>query len=279
MSKCIIKERTKKGPVIGFADRRFAQIRGLPIPRRWTSARYENTITGDMFFALSGGFCWPGERPGFAVVLGIQETKNRLQPLFKVLDELEEKDIPKLVEGAFELWQKWGRNCAIVPWQWYGNPEVGFNQFLTQFGKEMGEKRYYLVHPPHWEEKNAFEIYFKTIYAVARQRRLHVGQNHRLRAAMDVINDRQTYKDNIEDHPAVAALGMVLTWMVEYEPWQLEDDNIYEGRYISTIIGDPESMYRESESEMMRYLGQDDDEEETEYRVDPPERKELVATI
>lgn len=277
--KCLIKEKIKKGSVVGFSDRRYAEIRGLQVPRRWTSARYENTTTGDMFFALSGGFCWPGEKPGFAVVLGIQETENKTKPLFKVLDELEEKDISVLVRGTFELWEKWGKNCATIPWQWYGNPEVGFNQFLVQFGREKGKGGYHLVYPPHWEEKNVFEIYCKTIYSIARQRRLHVGQNHRLRAAIDVISDRNTYKDNLEDHPAIAALGMVLTWMVEYEPWKLEDDHLYEGSYVSTIMNDnSENMFRASEAETMRYLGQDDDEE-TEYKVEPPERKELVSTI
>ena len=270
--KCRIKEQTKKGPVIGFSDRRYAQIRGTPVPRRWVSARYEDTETGDMFFALSGGFCWPGERPGFALVLGVQETQDRLQPLFKVLEEFEEKNITALVKGGFELWQKWGRNCATVPWHWYGNPEIGFNQFLIQFGKERGQQ-YHLVHPPHWEERDAFEIYFKTIYAVARQRRLYVGQNHRLRAAMDLISDRQTYRDSLEDHPPIAALGMVLTWMVEYEPWKIDDDDNVS--HISTITGDGNRVSRIDD---MSYLGQDDVEEEMEYRVNP-EGKELVPTI
>jgi len=268
---CRIKEKIKKGAVVDFSDRRYAQIRGRPIPRRWTSARYEDTKTGDMFFALSGGFCWPGERPGFLIVLGVQETEDRLHPLFKVLEELEEKNITDLVKGAFELWQKWGKNCGTVPWHWYGNPEIGFNQFLTQFGKDRGKNQYHLVYPPHWEEKNAFEIYFKTIYAIARQRRLHVGQNHRLRAAMDIISDRQTYRDSLEDHPAITALGMVLTWMVEYEPWKLEEDYMPEGHHLTTIMGDAS----ESEEDAMTYLGQDDEEE---YIVNP-DKSELVATI
>jgi hypothetical protein len=30
-----------------------------------------------------------------------------------------------------------GKNCAVIPWRWYGDPETGFNEFLYEFNKHL----------------------------------------------------------------------------------------------------------------------------------------------
>ena len=230
--KCIIKEKRIKGPRITDQARRIAHLTGQGPLKAQKSVRYQNAETREEYLCLWGGFAWPGLKPGFAVVVAVLEPERGKGLIFKVLEEVEENDINALLRGAFDLFQKYGKNCSVIPWQWFGDPESGFNEFLHRFNKhlEKAEDRHWLClsYPPHFKEANRFGIYCQTIHLLSPksvpsdmhdQKRLSLGSCKRLQSYLTQLNHEAVHKGTPQDHPAVAALGYALSALYEYEPW------------------------------------------------------------
>lgn len=226
--KCIVKEKRTKVRPVTDDDIRIAQLEGRPVPKAQRPVRYENLETGEEYLCLSGGFGWPGLKPGFSLVLAVQQSEDGKNHLYKTLEEVEEKNIQVLLQHSFDLFQKYGKSCKTIPWEWYGDPENGLNEFLYEFDTHLEkEDSFYLTYPPHFKEPNKFEIYCQTIFATLQEgnKRLFLGPCKRAQSYLNQFNDEQVYKGTPEDNPAISALGYAVSALTTWKPW-LRDTSV-----------------------------------------------------
>lgn len=217
--ECIITEKVTQAK-LDIGERHISRIIGESTIKLPKSVVYTNTVTGEKYLTLAGGFAWPGTRPGFAVVVGVQNIEA---PVYRVITDIEEIDVRVLVRGGFALYQQYGMNCREIPWQWYGDPDHGLNQFARDFnrGRRTPRQMFYLTHPLHFGDPDQFGIYCRLILSMLQrqEKRLFLGDCDRLRSYFNVLDSEMVVKGKVEDYPAVAALGYVLSALHQYEPW------------------------------------------------------------
>jgi hypothetical protein len=224
--KCVIKEHRTKGPPVTDIDRRIARITNTEI-RITRRIRYENMETGEQFLCLGGGFAWPGVKPGFAVVLGVQEREGG--HVYRAIAEAEAQDVRSLLQGTSALFLRYGKNCQEIPWMWYGDHTSGLTGLLHKFNEGLPiEDRFYLAMPPHHEDQNAFATYCQTILSVlqGQEKRLYLDSCDGLRSHLSTLDAEKAAKGNPGECPAIAALGYVLSAFYQYEPWRQSVDVI-----------------------------------------------------
>ena len=81
--KCIIKEKITLGSEVPWPAWDMARIRQEPPPKMTRTVRYVNTDTHEEYLCLAGGFAWPGIKPGYAVVVAVQQTEDEDTPLLQ----------------------------------------------------------------------------------------------------------------------------------------------------------------------------------------------------
>lgn len=216
---CIITEKVAQTQ-LDIGERHISRILGesaLQLPK---SVVYTDTESGEKYLTLAGGFAWPGTRPGFIVVVGVQNIER---PVYRLLTELEETDVRLLIREGFALYQRYGLNCKEIPWQWYGDPEHGLNQFARDFnrGRKTPKQMFYLTHPLHFGDSDQFGIYCRLLLSMLQrqEKMLFLGDCARLRSYLNVLDSEMVVKGRVEDYPAIDALGYVLSALHQYEPW------------------------------------------------------------
>ena len=75
--------------------------------------RYENKETGEKYFCLAGGFAWPGTKPGYACVVAVLAAPDPHAAPFRIVAEVEDNDVPSLIERAYSLYEKYGMNARV----------------------------------------------------------------------------------------------------------------------------------------------------------------------
>lgn len=84
------------------------------------------------FRALYGGVAWPGQRPGFVVVVGLANEKHFDSYDVYLLDECESVDTRELVRQMGVL------DYRYEPARWVGDP---YNDAADRFLRELNEER------------------------------------------------------------------------------------------------------------------------------------------
>ena len=225
---CIIREKKTRGKWIDPIMKRLAIIESRPIPRQTMSYRYVNVLNGEEYLCVAGGLAWPGTRKGFAIVVGVTEVDDGIIH-YNILEEAEQESILPLLRDAYNLYLKYGQGAngkgfTVMPWQWYGDPESGYNEALRKFNEwlEKHDKPRMppINYPAHHKDTKKLVVYAQTIHDVAMPPgRLSTGDSHKILNYIKMFEgvDKGTVRER--DWPAIAALGYVLTWMHEYEPW------------------------------------------------------------
>ena len=216
MKEFFIEEKVRFGPDITRAGRIAAHAMGKPMPRRERPIRYKNRLAGDEYLALAGGFAWPGERPGFAVILAAQQLQEDEEPIFRALAEIEHDNVEELIKGAIDLYDRCGlKECREIPFKWYGDYDNRLDDFIQ---KRKGRSRLALVPPPYFEEPNRFDIFCRKILSVY-EKRFTPGPCTRLFAYLNQFSSNYVRGKDIDEYPAIFALGAVLTALLDYRPW------------------------------------------------------------
>jgi len=255
-SDCIIKEITYKGPTIGLGDIHIAQIKGQEMPKRKIAVRYQNLETGDLYLCLSGAIAWPGEKPGFILLGAMQEIEGKADPVLVGLEEHQDSFIRNLILKARELSRKYTENCAAVPFSWLGDPETGYNSMIDRVKWVFRKRQLYfnLDYPPHYDDKAAFRVYCRTIFSLGKKdvKRISLARCPILNKELSqILSDEIIQKSKVSDYPAVAALGYLLTYFIEYEPWLLVEDRPLP---IPTLYDDYERVAIKAEEQTLKAL-------------------------
>ncbi len=262
MKSLIRKIRDKKPANVDH----IAEITGA----RWTPKPdyYHNTETGEQFYDVAGAIAWPaGDRPGFAVVVGVVKGEDPQEPVLRVLDEIEAVSVEELLKEGANLRVKWGFPDLLRIW--LGDHER-FAPIVHGYNSRKKTKEYFIVSPPYdFEKPNRGEIYLQRVFELLRPResgkkRLFLGGCNKLRGyLMDLPHDTAQI-GQIDRCPAVAALGYAVHTMLVYRPWL----RFLEPQKLVSTVPDDELLSRplHEQQEIMKLLnlvweedGSDDD--------------------
>ena len=75
-------EIIKRNYIVSGSDQHIAEITGQKYIRK--PDYFRNTETGAEYSHISGGIGWPGERPGFAVVVAVEKDEDTLYVLAEI---------------------------------------------------------------------------------------------------------------------------------------------------------------------------------------------------
>jgi hypothetical protein len=224
MTETII-EVIKDKSIITGADHHICQITGERYTRKPTY--YRNTETGTEYYHISGSICWPGQNPGFIVIIAVLKTTEN-SPVFQVIEEVEIDNINGLLSACLQLREKYGHGQGSDLFNfWYGENDRfdaivnDFNHYLT--ARDDKTQGIYLVPPYDHQKPNAFEIWVNSIRGclkrdASNKPTLYMGNCTRLRSYIQTSPFDVAVKGSIEDYPALAALGGVVHSLMMLRP-------------------------------------------------------------
>ena len=177
------------------------------------------------FGQLVGGIGWPGERPGFVVVVG-----EELKPLpgtetkcCRVVEEAEGEDLRSLIRHGIRIQRSAGRSI-----QFYGRTQQSAEQapqgmkFLDSWNRDVlsrksRESTFHVYEAPHSQEGN-LEYHVNVI-----KERLYgdpvslcLLENGELIKCLQDLRITDVPQATDSQHPAIAALGYAITALMEY---------------------------------------------------------------
>jgi hypothetical protein len=217
----VIKDRS----VITGMDQHISAITGETLTRK--PIYYRHTKTGAEYCHIAGGIGWPGEKPGFIVVVGVEKTA--VDPRFHILEERESENINCLLTSCLQLREKYGFGQDYNLFKvWHGQNER-FDTFVNHFNHdhELKDHMYqgiYLAPPHDCQKPNAFEIWLNAIRASLEKdafgkRKLFVGNHPRLLDHLQNFPVDVATKGSVEEYPAISCLGGTLHSLMMLRPW------------------------------------------------------------
>lgn len=266
MDECIIEEIFLKGKSISFYDRRIAYLKGQGDLQEVKNVRYRNIKTGEEYLALCSGFGWPGQRYGFALVLAaLENKKDKSKPIFKVLEEIEEKDVFDLLYKAHGLKKKYGEKCLEIPFMVYGDPFHTGNKFIEKFNDRIraaGKKEFFYlttqaIHSADAKEPDRFQFFCNMIYTLGKASRIKLKPHPRIEAYINLLGDDRVHKATASEYPAIFALGSALLALYVYKPYMegIEPP----GKVFSTIRDEYEDYIAHETRQQEEFYGIEDD--------------------
>ncbi len=217
--KSIIQRiRDKQQPI----SRHIAEITGHRyVPKPFY---FKNIETSEEYFTIAGALAWPSmDHPGFAVIVAALKGDPK-EPSFKVLQEIESRDMDILVSACIHSRYKWGYPYLLD--LWYGD-QVRFSTFLADYNEGHEQKNeddgFALAPPDEFEQPNRDEIYLERIRGLLMpdelgKKSLIIGPCEKIRSQLQNLPaDARAIK--IEDFPAVAALAFAVHSLMATRPW------------------------------------------------------------
>ena len=161
----------------------------------------------------------------------------------KIIAEVEDSNVPSLIERAYALYGKYGANCSSIPWLWYGESDAGYDSFLYRFNERVWQaaQQFFLVSPPHVGLPSRFEFYCRVLYALLQgdKRRLFFFPESLLPAYLKNISPTEVMAGSTRDHPTISAVGYVVTALTQYEPWLMtlqDQGSASDGRSLERLL-------------------------------------------
>jgi hypothetical protein len=198
----------------------IAEITGVTVVSK--PDHYQDDDTGEEFFHIAGGLAWPAaDEPGFAVVVGAIMGGDPQEPALKVLDEVESSSIIGLLQECAERRARWGFPHLLH--DWLGDNDR-FHTIVTDFNADRKEGNVLIISPAYDLDKpNRGEIYLGRLQYLLKpgrsgQKRLFFGARSKISGLLQNWPNNAAQVE-IEQRPAVAALGYVVHSMLVYKPW------------------------------------------------------------
>ncbi|MBC8468934.1 MAG: hypothetical protein H8D56_05635 [Planctomycetes bacterium] len=163
---------------------------------------------------ICGGVCWPGKRPGFAVVLGMSHDKHFDNHDIYLLDEFENMDMWELIKQCGVLIQKY------QPTMWIGDRK---NDAADRFIRELNAtfkrpempylKQLYLsvCWTPILDMKNPYPYIMSEIKKlVDKKRRQLVLKDSKTKNYLGDIEPSDVADLQLGDYPAIEAMAFAV---------------------------------------------------------------------
>jgi hypothetical protein len=199
---------------------------------------YENTETGQLYYDLYGCVGWPTEvsdkddgTPGYAAIVGVvkpkTESRQTKDAVFQLLVELENKDVPTLLDGIQTMRKDYGFDLGNLLLQtFWGDPDRYITTLALLNERLMinrGSINAILISPPDdFYVPKSFDHYVRSLRSVLMpdKVRMYFGKNEILRTRL---------KDFKRDDPAVTAVGGLVHSLLSQTMWM---DQVRENAFI-----------------------------------------------
>jgi hypothetical protein len=168
---------------------------------------------GYRYKRILGGIGWPGDKPGFIVILGDTEKVN--PPFeYRVIKEQQVRDLSRLFEFCIRF-----KQIYLVE-AYYARETEDILNYLAHFNIEMqnfGKPSFYFYEPFPTDGTLKPLLHLIRESLQPARRTLHIPINSKL---MQCIAEVPEFPDELKDkdYPAAAALGYVLEAMKTYSP-------------------------------------------------------------
>jgi len=180
-------------------------------------ASYRNIETAETYLHLAGGIGWPWKDVAASKMPG----EGVDAPLFTCLEELEDARIEGLLDGCLRFRERYGfRQSDNLFQTWYGD-SIRFASLNIEFNRKLMDEKtpgVYLSDPVDHHQPNYFELYKRRIQSLLTtnetgHKSLTLGKCGRLR------NYLQNLPNDVENCPAITALGGVVYSLMVSTPW------------------------------------------------------------
>lgn len=206
-------------------NRHIAKITGVREAPKPTY--YKNIENGYEYYAIVGALAFSYHRtPGFAVIVAaIKDGQNHEDPKIVVLDEIESAEgIDALLKACKDRRERWGYPETLK--FFYGDQErfiTAISDFNQKISQPRTEKGIYLAPPADFYLSNQSEVYLERTKSLLRkdengEKRLSLGSCKKLRTHLQDL-PADAGKHQIEEYPAVAALGYAVHSILSLRPW------------------------------------------------------------
>jgi len=172
---------------------------------------------------IYGGLAWPGERPGFAVIVAeetLPRTLGSTDYHCHVLAEIEAKDTRQLILKCSEL------SSRFKAQRFFGRREKQAMMYLNisnRDSRKAGLPEFCLNEPTFLDNSMEYFINLLGHRLDPAHKTLHLCNANLLRGYLTEVPDTNLNKLTEREFPAVAALGAVVTILTETPP-ETEDD-------------------------------------------------------
>ena len=160
---------------------------------------------------LYGAFTWPGERPGFIVIVGEEENPDpalgKYSHHYHLIDEAVHVKMLDLLEGCERFWNEYDLETLVYRYQ-----EAGSN-FLDVYNE--GNIPFDLDFASHTDSNGLIEYQISVIQALLAKSALHLPSNTQILRQMLKIKANEIHTVDDRAFPAVAALGYAVTSLIE----------------------------------------------------------------
>lgn len=175
---------------------------------------YDHTDQKRVYQRVVGGIGWPGERPGFAVVVGEEKT-TKPRPHIYVVREIEEPNALDLIRRCTEL----QADCCVSTW--YGFMDDSHREILMYHNREAQKRQLpgLQIQPPPEAEGDRLTHSLNILLSCLKPeaKTLTLGTTSRLKAYLMEIQDRDVATARASEHPAVAALAAAVSALRTWE--------------------------------------------------------------
>ena len=164
---------------------------------------------------IVGGFAWPGEKPGFAVVLGEEqapEIGDRTVYHMHLLDTAEDMDVHKLIEAAAVLASRFKFHGYYGRRDTWGMATMRFRE----------DQRLPTVNIGHAQFSEGGKIRYHAdklkVCLMPNAKTLHGIEGTSLQGYLEMVEPEEYLELSEEKHPALAALGYAVDFLTSYPP-------------------------------------------------------------
>ncbi len=200
-------------------------------------AFYRNIETGGEYSWLAGGVGWScGQMPGYCCIIGVEKPETNAGRIrFRVLDEQESPSVKSVLESCLYLRDRWGYGKYSELFEfWYGDYKR-FSPIINAFNSTLirnpGDTNgLYFATPSAFEMENRFQIYVERIRECLSpdetgQKRLVLRDCQIIRTRIQNMPPEAIDKADVDQFPAIAAVGFAVHSLSEAKPWESQVNN------------------------------------------------------
>jgi hypothetical protein len=170
----------------------------------------------DQCLAVWGGVAWPGKRPGFAVVIGMDHKPHFDSHDIFLLDEYESFDMRQLIRQCGVL------NIKYLPHRWIGDyKNDAASRFVEEMNREYEQKNRngYTKHMERFDLNPTLMLEMESLYAfillqikdlLAPERRMLFLKGSKIVNYLSVIEESEIAELEPGEYPAIEALAFAV---------------------------------------------------------------------
>lgn len=178
------------------------------------------------FGRIIGGLGWPGEQPGFAVVLG-EEYNWRPPHHVHLLTEYEDADLSRLLQRCVELVSEYVISDFVGR---HAEEQIEYLRLWNARAREQKMSTFILSRPPFEDGGLSYHLQIVKDRLAASQKSLFLSKDSKLPGYLLELSSDQALKATDFQHPAIAALAYAVTTLTIRPADYLEEASV--GSYV-----------------------------------------------